>query len=351
MEVPENVAEGVSRMMSNCQVRFLGEGNEATHLLLPDKSFDRYPGWGYKSYGDGWKLIDQQTDAKSGMKHGYLRLSGIGQIKLRGKARTVGIPKTCEILHKQGRWYASVTVACVPKREGGSQGLAFDWGVETFATLALDDGSYEAIPNPRTGNRDADRKAELQRELASKKKRSRNRRQVQQRLGRHSARTATRRKDFLHQQSAHLVKRSALIVTEKLTVKNMTRAPHPKPDPDRPGEFLPNGAAAKAGLNREILDTAPSTFLKLVSLKAEEAAVTFVEVPTRTVKPTQSCSGCGRQRPKPLSERIHQCPNCQLRLPRDHNASRCMLNWVLFGQTWSPTDLISGLERAEVRPS
>ena len=91
--------------------------------------------------------------------------------------------------------------------------------------------------------------------------------------------------------------------------------------------------------------------LMVFNVDKEEAAVTFVEVPTRTVKPTQSCSGCGQQRPKPLSERIHQCPNCQLRLPRDHNASRCMLNWVLFGQTWSPTDLISGLERAEVRRS
>lgn len=279
------------------------------------------------------------------MKHGYLKLSGIGPIKLRGKARTPGVPKTCDILHKQGRWYASVTVACVPKREGGSQGLAFDWGVETFATLALDDGSYEEIPNPRTGNRDADRKAELQRELATKKRRSRNRLKTRRKLSRHCARTANRRKDFLHQQSARLVKESALIVTEKLTVKNLTRAPQPKPDPDRPGEFLPNGSSAKAGLNREILDTAPATFLKLVALKAEEAAVRYVEVPTRTVKPTQSCSGCGHQRKKPLSERTHDCPKCKLKLPRDRNAPRCMLNWVLFGTVFDPN---SGLERAEV---
>ncbi len=270
MEVPENVAEGLSRMMSNCQVRFLGEGNEATHLLLPDKSFDRYPGWGYKTYGDGWKLEGQGADAKSGMKHGYLKLSGIGPIKLRGKARTPGVPKTCEILHKQGRWYASVTVACEPARQSGSRGMAFDWGVKTFATLAFDDGTYLEVANPRTGKQDADRKAELQRELATKKRRSRNRLKTRRKLSRHCARTANRRKDFLHQQSARLVKESALIVTEKLTVKTMTRAPQPKPDPDRPGEFLPNGSSAKAGLNREILDTAPATFLKLVALKAED---------------------------------------------------------------------------------
>ena len=94
------------------------------------KSFDRYPGWGYKTYGDGWKLEGQGADAKSGMKHGYLKLSGIGPIKLHGKARTPGVPKTCEIRHKQGRWYASVTVACEPARQSGSRGMAFDWGVE-----------------------------------------------------------------------------------------------------------------------------------------------------------------------------------------------------------------------------
>ncbi|MBX7220069.1 MAG: transposase [Blastocatellia bacterium] len=308
------------------------------------KSLERYPGWGYKTYGDGWKLAGQTTDQKSGMKHGWLKLSGIGHLKMRGKARTPGLPKTCEILHKQGRWYASVTVACQPHRPCGTQGMAFDWGVETFATLALADGTYGEIPNPRTGKPDADRKTELQRELACKQRRSRNRLKVRRKLARHCARTANRRKDFLHQESARLVKRSALLVTEKLTVKNMTRAPQPKPDPDRPGEFLPNGAASKAGLNREILDTAPATFLNLVKVKAEEAGIDYWEVPTRNVKPSQSCSGCGHQRTKALSERLHHCPRCQLNLTRDRNAARCMLNWVLFGTVHNPT----GLERAEV---
>jgi putative transposase len=148
------------------------------------KSYERYKGWGYKTHGDGWKLIGQTSTGKSKLKHGLLNLSGIGRIKLRGSGRTAGEPKTCEIVHKQGRWYASVTVAWFPKREHGSQGLAFDWGVSTFATLALDDGTHEEIPNPRTGQQDAERKAELQRELAATKKRSRHRRKVQHRLGR-----------------------------------------------------------------------------------------------------------------------------------------------------------------------
>ncbi|WP_418953204.1 hypothetical protein [Streptomyces scabiei] len=34
----------------------------------------------------------------------------------------------------------------------------------------------------------------------------------------------------------------------------MSKAPVPRPDPDQPGTFLPNGAAAKAGLNKSIND-------------------------------------------------------------------------------------------------
>jgi len=55
------------------------------------KSLDRYHGWGYKTHGDGWRLLTSGT-----MKYGRLRLSGIGVVKLRGGARTPGVPMTGE---------------------------------------------------------------------------------------------------------------------------------------------------------------------------------------------------------------------------------------------------------------
>jgi putative transposase len=101
------------------------------------KSLRRFSGWGYKTHGDGWRL-----QAGEGMKHGRVRLSGVGDIRIRGKARTEGTPKTLEVMHKQGRWYASVTVVCEPKRARLGNGAAgLDWGVETFATVANQDGS------------------------------------------------------------------------------------------------------------------------------------------------------------------------------------------------------------------
>ncbi|MHB8195896.1 MAG: zinc ribbon domain-containing protein, partial [Vulcanimicrobiaceae bacterium] len=46
------------------------------------------------------------------------------------------------------------------------------------------------------------------------------------------------------------------------------------------------------------------------------------------VKPSQTCSACGRQRKKALSERQHVCV-CGLVLSRDQNAARVNLLWAL----------------------
>ena len=48
------------------------------------KPLQRYTGWGYNTYGDGWKLFQNQTThSKTGkpeFKNGKVRLSGIGEI-------------------------------------------------------------------------------------------------------------------------------------------------------------------------------------------------------------------------------------------------------------------------------
>src|SRR5919197_4713201 len=108
------------------------------------KSLRRFSGWGYKTHGDGWRLIPGER-----MRHGRLRLSGIGPVKIRGKARTLGVPKTCDIQHKGARWYASITVVCTPKRTSGLLAAGMDWGVATFATVARSDGTMQYIPSPR----------------------------------------------------------------------------------------------------------------------------------------------------------------------------------------------------------
>lgn len=285
------------------------------------KSFDAFPGFGFKSHGDGWRFTPGAD-----WKHGKLRLQGMGVVKARGQARTGGTIKACEITQRDGIWSLSLTVECAPEREGGSAACGLDWGVADFATLALPDGGAEAIPNPRLGRRVERNIRIAARAVSRKRKGGQNRRKAVRHLRRLRQRLANRRRDFQHKTSAALVKRFALIATEELTVKNLTASA--KGTAAEPGRNV----KAKSGLNREILDTAPAGFLALVRYKACEAGSDLVEVPTRKLKPSQRCPACGRVEKKKLSQRMHCCP-CGHAETRDGASARVALQWALVQMT------------------
>ncbi len=94
----------------------------------------------------------------------------------------------------------------------------------------------------------------------------------------------------------------------------------PKVRQDENGKYLPNGASAKSGLNKSILDAGWASFIELVKHKAEWASVTVIQVdPDKT---SQICSACGEEgEPKDLSVRIHICLHCGVILDRDQNAA------------------------------
>ncbi|MDA8093850.1 MAG: transposase [Betaproteobacteria bacterium] len=165
------------------------------------KPLQRYSGWGYNTHGDGWRL-----HAGEGMKHGQVRLSGVGMVKMRGKARTPGVIKTAEVQHKDGRWYLSVTVECAPKRTSGAQAMGMDWGLETFATVCSEGDKTLSIPNPRCLDKPQRQKLKVLQQAVSRKtnKQSNNRRKAVAKLSAETRRIANRRKDFLHKTSARL---------------------------------------------------------------------------------------------------------------------------------------------------
>jgi serine/threonine protein kinase len=66
------------------------------------KSPRHYSGWTYPSF-TGWKV-------HSTGDNGYLELSKIGQIQMRGKARLWGHPKALDIVNRNGKWYASIVL-------------------------------------------------------------------------------------------------------------------------------------------------------------------------------------------------------------------------------------------------
>ena len=76
---------------------------------------------------------------------------------------------------------------------------------------------------------------------------------TQAQINKKLAKQRRRRDDFTVKAATELTAQHSLIVLEKLQLPNMTKTPAAKPDPNQPGAFLPNRAAAKAGLNRAIL--------------------------------------------------------------------------------------------------
>jgi len=318
------------------------------------KSLQRFRGWGYKTHGDGWKVIQPRG------KHGKIRLSGIGEVPMRGKGRFSGTPKTAEVLRRGGKWYLSVTYNVrredVSRKKGIETG-AFDWGIDTLLTLVTQEGSLETVENPRWLKSKLESLKTLQRAVSREEARAKvlagldpgsplskgqhflptkKLKRLYAQVRNLHGKIARQRHDFYHKLSAELVSRFGFLGTENLEPSKMSRRPKKKESPDNPGVFLPNGAAAKSGLNRGILDGAPAKLLGMLRTKAEEAASEFTLGNTRKMKPSQRCHRCGTIVPKTLRDRVHTC-SCGCICGRDENAARTILRWMLEGEFWSGT--------------
>jgi putative transposase len=326
------------------------------------KSRNRFSGWGYKAHGDGWKLMAEHSSFKAkkgycGTQYGAVRLSGIGTVSMRGCARFAGTPKTAEVFRKGNVWFLSVTFNVTDEaiaRKSGTQSMSYDWGVNTLLKQIIGDwdaGTTVNVENPRWLRNQVKVIKDLQRgislleesskELSGKKEKfpvSAQLEKLYQRLRKIHSKIARQRNDFYHKLTSAMVSQFGLIVTEKLAVKNMTKKPKPIKNED--GKYAPNGAAAKAGLNRSILETAPAGIAARLRIKAEEAGSKFVEIPTRMVKPSQRCCMCGDTKKHTLNERTYSCA-CGHTMDRDENAARTMMRYAYVGAWWK-TEIPAG---------
>jgi putative transposase len=134
-----------------------------------------------------------------------------------------------------------------------------------------------------------------------------------------------------------------LLVLEYLAIPNMVRSPRAKFDPDKPGAFLPNGAAAKAGLNRSIHDAGWGTLLSLLSYKAESAGRMVVTIDPRYTG--QTCHECGHvDAGNRVTQAVFTCQCCGHRNHADVNAARNILRAgraqlasASVGRNWATT--------------
>jgi putative transposase len=277
---------------------------------------------GYPRF-QGYGRYDSFTFPQSGFsltEDNRVCLSKIGTTKIKmpkGKKANppVGKMKTCTIKRETNQWFVIFTceVEQAIVYHPSENAVGIDLGLLHFATLS--DGS--TIENPRHLRQAEHKLKTLQEALARKKRGSKRRRKAARRVGKAHRHIRNQRKDFHHKQARKLVMAYQTIVFEKLQPANMSKRPKPKQD-DTTGHYLPNGASAKAGLNKSILDAGWGMFQQICKNKAECAGSRVLWVSPKYT--SQRCSGCGAIVQKELEERWHQCP-CGCSLDRDHNAA------------------------------
>jgi putative transposase len=240
--------------------------------------------------------------------------SKIGSLRVKLHREIKGTIKTATIKHEAGQWYV-IFVGEVEQPEPlpvVESEIGIDLGVTHFA--ALSDGTF--IESPRYYRKAQKQLEKLQQALSRKKRGSHRRKKAVHAVAKTHRKIANQRKDFQHKASTRLVKQHQTIVFEQLEITNLTKRAKPKQDED--GTYVPNGASAKSGLTKSILDAGWGQFQQMCVAKAGYAGrqVIFVD-PKYT---SQICSSCGVVRKKSLEERWHSC-ECGCELDRDTNAA------------------------------
>ena len=261
----------------------------------------------------GWKIKNESS---------RLYLLGVGDVKANYYRPIVGTPKAITVKREGTKWWLSVRcvdVPALPLVPTGRQ-VGIDLGITNI--VATSDGRQ--IPGEHFGSKTRHKLAVAQRRLATKQRGSARRRRQVEVVAQLHRKVANQRKNTAHQLSREIVNAYDFIVLEKLTITNMVRAPKAKPDPNDPGAYLPNGAAAKAALNRSIHDAGWGTLTSLLSYKAESAGRVVVTVDPRYT--SQRCAECGHtEAANRVSQAVFRCCSCGHGDHADVNAARNIL--------------------------
>jgi putative transposase len=244
---------------------------------------------------------------------------GAGHVRLR-KGRAVPAFGRAWLVCKNARWYACFECerAIAPLSENDVL-IGIDRGVHVLA--ATSEG--QLIDNRAFGERNRRRIARHQRDLEAMTVRDaagrvRNGGDPQRiaaklRLARAKEREANRRRDYLHKKAREIVKSAGTIALEALNLRAMTRSA--KGTLDQPGRNV----AAKAALNRRVLDAGFGQLHRLLAEKVEETGRRLVLVAARFS--SQECSRCEHIAAKNRRRRRFECLRCGFTCHADVNAA------------------------------
>ncbi|MGK4580952.1 RNA-guided endonuclease InsQ/TnpB family protein [Kitasatospora sp. HPMI-4] len=274
--------------------------------------------------GDGCRWDSAPNEAVT-----RVRLQGVGHVRVHQHRAIKGRVKTISVKREGRRWYIMLACDEVPTEPLPDTGAMVGIDMGTVHFLTTSDGGH--IPNPRFLQTSSEALTDAQRRLDAftKKRKAKNRtkkhRVAARKVAHLHAKIARQRVDHHHKTALALVRDHDVIAHERLSIAGMTRAPKAKPDPEQPGAFLSNGASAKAGLNKSILDAGWGQFLAILANKAESAGRRVIAVDARNT--SRTCPECGHvSADNRITQAKFQCTACGHAANADHVGALNVLN-------------------------
>ncbi len=231
-----------------------------------------------------------------------LNLPKLGKIKLRLHRPIPDgyVIKQVRIVKRPSGWYAMLILECdinVPDIQPHGHAIGIDVGLDAF--VATSDG--ELINRPRFFVEAQHKLKLLNRDVARKKKGSKNQHKARQKVALFYEKIANQRKAFHIKVAHHLCDLAQTIYAEDLNLKGL----------------------AKGMLAKHCLDAGWGMFLDVLKWVSGKRGVYFDKVDARGT--SQTCPICETHVPKDLNIRIHECPECGYRTNRDIASAQLVL--------------------------
>jgi putative transposase len=253
--------------------------------------------------------------------YSHVRLPGIGKMRFLDSREIPesAVQRTVTIKRKADGWYISVLLdldEVLPDlKTDVKSSVGIDVGINKLVSLS--DGSF--IENPKFAtNKAARRRLRIrQRRVSRKVKGSKNRSKAGDLVAKLHKQIADKRDGYQWQAANKIVKTADAVVHEALNIKGMKARCKPKRSQ---GRFLPNGQAAKRGLNRAIGDAAWGGLFDKIGWLGQKAGKPVLPVNPQCT--SQECSSCGHTSKANRDGEKFLCESCGHLDHADTQASR-----------------------------
>ncbi|MEQ9670854.1 RNA-guided endonuclease InsQ/TnpB family protein [Coleofasciculus sp. G2-EDA-02] len=266
----------------------------------------------FKKVGKMHSFVFPQL-GKDPIQGNTIKLPKIGLVRFR-QSRPIAdgaTIKQARVVKRASGWYVMLTLqwnVSVPEILPHGEPIGIDVGISHF--VAVSNG--QLFPNPQPFKRLERQLKLLQQRVSRKRLGSNNWRKAQAKVSRLHERIANVRKQYHWKLAHNLCDWAGMIFAEDLNLK----------------------ALAKGMLAKHCLDAGWGQFLNILPQCCFKRGVYFQKVDAK--KTSQICPNCLTQTgKKPLSQRVHSCPECGYTIDRDIAAAQivCIRGLAAVGHT------------------